>query len=447
MTARTLARALLGRRARLRWVHLVLGGALLMPFWLVAALVVLPVAGGGNAFLGSSVAAQFGAYAVALPLAWVAGLFPLVRPLSVGMARALCGVDGARFADGPARGGAARRRTAGWFTLHVGVGGILSGMLLALPPFAVSVMLLPFAPGLRDWLRLPASLDTAWALALAPFAGLAMLLLLALCATAAGALLARCAPVLLGPTPADRLAAAEQRAAELAVRNRLARELHDSVGHALSAVSLQASAARRVLDSDPAFVREALAAIEDTTRRTVGELDAVLGLLREGDTAAKAPAPTLADDLPGLLDRTRATGTAVTAQTGVDAAALPVLVSREAYRIVQEGLGNALRHAPGSPVDLRIAVSGDEVEIVLENPLSPGSPAASEGSGPGARPGSLTGSPAGSRSGGGHGLAGIADRARLLGGSASAGPCGGPGEAGWRLAVRLPLTPSGGGTR
>ncbi|WP_405875654.1 histidine kinase [Streptomyces xanthophaeus] len=69
------------------------------------------------------------------------------------------------------------------------------------------------------------------------------------------------------------------------MRNRLARELHDSVGHALSAVTLQAAAARRVLDRDPAFVREALAAIEDTTRRTVGELDAVLGLLRDGDPA------------------------------------------------------------------------------------------------------------------------------------------------------------------
>ncbi len=105
-------------------------------------------------------------------------------------------------------------------------------------------------------------------------------------------LLARWAPELLGPTPADRLAAAEQRAADLAVRNRLARELHDAVGHALSAVTLQASAARRVLDHDPEFVREALAAIEDTTRRTVGELDAVLGVLREaGDARWRRPRP------------------------------------------------------------------------------------------------------------------------------------------------------------
>ena len=167
-------------------------------------------------------------------------------------------------------------------------------------------------------------------------------------------LLARWAPELLGPTPEDRLAAAEARAADLAVRNRLARELHDSVGHALSAVTLQASAARRVLDSDPEFVREALAAIEDTTRRTVGELDAVLGVLRDADSpggapglrrlaSAPAPAPTLAADLDGLLRRTRAGGLRVAAAVEADPEALPPLVSREAYRIVQEALSNALR--------------------------------------------------------------------------------------------------------
>ncbi|MYS53140.1 histidine kinase, partial [Streptomyces sp. SID6013] len=102
-----------------------------------------------------------------------------------------------------------------------------------------------------------------------------------------------------------------------AVRNRLARELHDSVGHALSAVTLQASAARRLLGTDPEFVREALAAIEDTTRRTVGELDAVLGVLRDGDATGDAwgatPAPTLAGDLDDLLRRTRAGGLRVDA--------------------------------------------------------------------------------------------------------------------------------------
>ncbi|MEB3967198.1 histidine kinase, partial [Streptomyces kunmingensis] len=237
----------------------------------------------------------------------------------------------------------------------------------------------------------------------------------------ASGLLARWAPALLGPTPKDRLAVAEARAADLAVRNRLARELHDTVGHALSAVTLQASAARRVLNSDPDFAREALAAIEDTTRRTVGELDAVLGVLREaGDASGTTPAPTLADDLDGLLRRTRAAGLTVDASLGIDPARVPPLVSREAYRIVQEALSNVLRHA-GTRVDLRLAHEEDALRITAENPLQQPAQGAAQ-----------------SRPGGGHGLRGIADRARLLGGSAAAGRAE-EDDGVWRLAVRLPM--------
>lgn len=239
-----------------------------------------------------------------------------------------------------------------------------------------------------------------------------MLIALAGCAAAAGALLARQAPVLLGPTPADRLAAAERRATELAERNRLARELHDSVGHALSAVTLQAGAARRVLDSDPGFVREALAAIEETTRRTVGELDSVLGLLRQDDdNTTQLDGPTL-DTLDGLLARS---GVPVSLSADGDLAAVPAPVSREAYRIVQEGLSNALRHAGASPVTLWIALRGEELEIMMENPLPDTAPVV--------------------RPGGGRGVRGIAERAALLGGRAQAGAQG----AVWLLCARLPL--------
>ncbi|MGW4562484.1 sensor histidine kinase [Streptomyces sp. NPDC004561] len=346
---------LFGGRARRRWIHLILGGALAMPYVLVGSVVLGPLTGVNDVF--SSLPLQLGSFGVGLPLAAVTSLFPLTRPLESAAARALCGIDGDALAHGPARTRAERVRTAAWFTLHLGFGGILSGMSLAVPPFAVVLIVLPVFAGLRDSrLGLPEVLWHGWALALAPVAGLAMLLALAACAAGCAALLARWAPALLGPTPQDLLAAAEARAADLAVRNRLARELHDSVGHALSAVTLQASAARRLLDSDPEFVREALAAIEDTTRRTVGELDAVLGVLRDGDGPGTAPAPTLAADLEGLLSRTRAAGQPVTATVGTDPAALPPLVSREAYRIVQEGLSNALRHA-GEPVSVRITTA------------------------------------------------------------------------------------------
>ncbi|NUP42299.1 MAG: histidine kinase, partial [Streptomyces sp.] len=219
------------------------------------------------------------------------------------------------------------------------------------------------------------------------------------------------------------LAAAEERAARLASRNRLARELHDSVGHALSAVTLQASAARKVLDADPEFARQALAAIEETTRDAVGELDSVLGLLREDDESANEddgdrtpPAPTLAD-LDGLLARTRAAGVTVALSAPGPLDRLPPAVSREAYRIVQEGLSNALRHAGRVPVRLRIAectTEDGELEITMENPVE---------------------NPVKQVSGGGRGLRGIAERTALLRGSCAWGPTG----DGWRLTVRLPL--------
>ncbi|CAM5693023.1 histidine kinase [Streptomyces badius] len=227
--------ALFGRRARLRWLHLIIGGALLMPYFLVGT-VLVGMAGGGEPVF-SSLPAQVTAFGLALPMAAVTGFFALVRPLSVAAARALCR-DSARPAGRGARTDPAGPvRTAGWYTLHLALGGIISGAALALPPFAVAVIALPFFAGLREtWLLDgPEALREPWALALAPFAGLAMLVALALASAVAGEVLARRAPVLLGPTPEDRLAAAERRAAELAVRNRLARELHDSVGHALPA--------------------------------------------------------------------------------------------------------------------------------------------------------------------------------------------------------------------
>ncbi|WP_435595758.1 sensor histidine kinase [Streptomyces albogriseolus] len=414
MTA--LLRPLFGRQARLRWVHLVLGGALAMPYVLVGTVVVGPVAGSTDGQVFTSLTMQLASFAVGLPLAVATSLFPLTRPLEGAAVRWLCGVPADRLAEGPARGRAAKGRTALWFALHLTSGAVVAGMSLALPPFAAVLIALPFVPAWRDpRLGLPEILGHGWGQALAPAAGVVSLLALAGCAAGAGALLARWAPALLGPSPEERLAAAEARAADLALRNRLARELHDSVGHALSAVTLQASAARRVLGSDQEFVREALAAIEETTRRTVGELDTVLGVLRDGDTPDAAPAPTLAADLGGLLRRTRAAGQPVTATVDAPLKALPPVLSREAYRIVQEGLTNALRHAgAGVTVAVRVVLRDGHLEIGVDNPLA---------------------ASAATRGGGGHGLDGIRSRSRLLGGTARAGPVDGL----WRLRVRLPV--------
>ncbi|MFI2240984.1 sensor histidine kinase [Streptomyces chrestomyceticus] len=410
-----------------RWVHLVLGGALLTPFFLLATLVVPLAFDDVNPF--SDFPWQFAAFAVALPLAALGALlFPLLRTLEATAARSLCGLPAdvtAELTEEPADSWAARRRTALWFVAHLTAGGIVSGMTLAAVPAAVALILLPVADPLRHrelgWPNLAGGL-------LGPLTGLGLLALVASTTWAGGRLLARTAPTLLGRTPADRLAAAERRAADLASRNRLARELHDSVGHALSAVTLQAGAARRVLDADPEFARQALLAIEETTRGAVAELDTVLGLLRaDGDDPAGTPVPVpvpALDALDTLLDRTRAAGLRIDPDVDDGCGRLPPLVSREAYRIVQEGLSNALRHAGAVPVRLRIALDADELRITVENPMQRNKAVT---------PGDTAGGPP--RPGGGRGLPGIAERARLLGGEARAAGRDGV----WRLAVRLPL--------
>ncbi|MDJ1133092.1 sensor histidine kinase [Streptomyces iconiensis] len=502
--------ALLGSR----WLHLLQGGALFMPFFLLAAVGVSLVYPRTRPF-GPPMSGQFTAYALALPIVALAGLLPLIRSLETAAVRTLCGVPASALAPGPAVSWAARRRTTVWFTLHAGLGALVSGASLAVPPMAIALLAFPLSPWLREHTR-------AWpwdhggsALWTAPVAGLALLAALVTVVHGAGTVLARCAPVLLGPTPADRLAAAERRAAELAARNRVARELHDSVGHALSAASLQASAAQRVLDSDPDFVREALAAIEETTRGAVAELDTVLGALREdgpgddgpredsprgagprgtgphdpphataaggtgpdtsaatgatattgtngtgGPTSTGSPdpapdpapsqgqgpdpqpdpgpgpgqdrAPTLGTGLAALLARCRATGTEVELYEGEGLGPLGLLppgLSSAAFRIVQEGLSNALRHAPGAPVrawlERQQAPENEELVITVENRVAP----------PEARARTRT-QP---RTAGGRGLSGVSERAALLGGTAHAHDRDGV----WRLTARLPLTAAG----
>lgn len=404
-----------------RWIHLVLGGALLMPYFLLMS-VFMVVLGATPGLLTDP--DWYTAFVAALPLAWLSALtvlFPVVRSVETVTATALCGLADSGPDDAATASWEIRRRTATWFTLHLLSGGIVSGMTLAIPPAVVVLMISPFSSLRSSRIGFPERFN-GW---LGPVSGIALLVVLLVTVQICGALQARCAPALLGPTPADRLAAAERRAADLASRNRLARELHDSVGHALSAVTLQASAARRVLDADPEFARQALTAIEETTREAVAELDTVLGLLREEDGAdPTAPAPTL-DGLDALLDRTRAAGLRVETTLKGSIAGLPPVVSREAYRIVQEGLSNALRHAGPVQVKLQLTLAERELTLTMENPLTAAQTAddTADAAAPAAR------------TGGGRGLRGIGERARLLGGDATAAAHNGV----WRLTARLPL--------
>ncbi|WP_257032850.1 sensor histidine kinase [Streptomyces sp. 1331.2] len=415
---RRAAGAMVGRQARLRWVHLVLGGALLMPYWLLSVVML----GALNPAQGPArqTLLQFLSLFTSLPMAAVTALLPTVRGLEGAAARALCSTARPEeLATGPARSWPARWRTSLWFVLHLFSGGVVAGMTLAGTPFAI-VLILNIG-GARDLARFWEDRFPGWMLT-GPALGLAVLLLILLANAGFGALLARWASALLGPTPEERLATAERRATVLAQRNRLARELHDSVGHALSAVGIQASAAARVLRSNPDFAAEALQAIEETARAAVAELDTVLGLLREEDPEANGAAgpagPTLAG-LDDLLRQLARTGVTVDAELAPGLAALPEAVSREAYRIVQEGLTNVLRHAGGVAAGLRVGLAGGRLEIELTNPMGPGRP---------------------SRPGGGRGLRGIGERAAALHGGSTAGP----DEDGttWRLAVWLPVAGS-----
>ncbi|XRQ03369.1 sensor histidine kinase [Actinomadura welshii] len=405
-------RPLIERTTWQRWAHLVVGGALLMPYWFLSISLtpLLPV---------GSTAVIVVLSMLVLPTAatFVTGLVPTVRLLAGSLAKELVKGPAAALVPSPARSWESRIRAAAWFSLHLSAGVVISGLSLAVPPFAVVLVLAPAVSWDTQFMEAWGWRDS-WSQWAAPPLGLAALAALLALIVGTGALLARLAPRLLGPSAAERLAELEGRAAELAERDRLARELHDSVGHALSVVTLQAGAAGRVLDGDPAFAREALGAIEESARAALEDLDHFLGLLRD-DPSRPAPQATLTD-LERLLEQTRIAGVKLDAEIGPEVERVPAAVSREAYRIVQEGLTNALRHAGQVPVRLRLGVAEERLEIEMSNPL--GEPRGA-------------GAARGADHGGGRGLGGVRERVTVLRGEMSAGPDG----AEWRFRVSLPL--------
>jgi signal transduction histidine kinase len=197
---------------------------------------------------------------------------------------------------------------------------------------------------------------------------------------------------------AEREAERERRLAAAEERGRIARDLHDSAGHAINVILVHAGMGRLQTERDPDRVREAFETIEEVARETVGEIDDMVGALREDATrpAEVEPPPGLAA-LEGLVERHRAAGVHVTAEVRGEWRPLPPPVDRGAYRILQEALTNAARHGSGDArVDLEFGAR--ELEILVTNPVAAG------GSG-----------------GGGHGVIGMRERAALLGGTLEAG--------------------------
>ena len=202
-------------------------------------------------------------------------------------------------------------------------------------------------------------------------------------------------------------------------RQRIARELHDVVAHHMSVIAIQAEAAPYKTADPPPELVESFGEIRASALAGLTELRRVLGVLRTGgqDTT---PQPGLAD-LDALLDSARSGGVSVTVTRSGNPVTLPEGVDLSAYRIVQEALSNAMRHAPGSHVRLHLAYRPDRLELEIRN---------------GAVAPVLV--PSGTRAaGGGHGLVGMRERATMLGGSLDAGPTG---DGGFLVAAVLPVS-------
>ncbi len=207
----------------------------------------------------------------------------------------------------------------------------------------------------------------------------------------------------------------QQRATEAAAeeRRRIARELHDVISHSLGVVVLQAGAAQRILDRDPARAWDVLESIRQTGQEAIGEMGTLLGLLDSSPRSSREPQPSLAD-LDALVSHMRDTGLSVDLAIEGRRRALPAALELSAFRVVQEGLTNALKHAGPAQVRAVLRYGEDELQVDI----------ADDGGG------------AGNGAGARRGLAGLRERVEVFGGRLEAGPQAG---GGWTLKATFPV--------
>jgi signal transduction histidine kinase len=203
-------------------------------------------------------------------------------------------------------------------------------------------------------------------------------------------------------------------------RLRIARDLHDLLGHHLAVIYVQTGVAIHVLEDPPARASEALAHVRASSKAALGELADTIGLLRQpGDPDAPIePTPGLAG-LDDLIAGFRRSGLRITEHTDGDARPVPAATDLVAFRVIQESLTNVCKHAGPTAVDLRLDYQPDALRVVVENAAGP---------------------PAPEPTGGGHGLIGMRERLGALGGSLRTGP---RPEGGYRVTVSLPLPEQG----
>jgi signal transduction histidine kinase len=212
----------------------------------------------------------------------------------------------------------------------------------------------------------------------------------------------------------ERLRAAQAGLAERSraeERNRIARDLHDVIAHSLTVSLLHVTSARLAVEYDPADAARALAEAERLGRQSLAEVRATMGLLRsEPAEGIAAPVPG-ADQVPRLIQQLRNAGADVALVVDGDARGLPATTGSTVYRIVQEALTNASKHAPGSPVLVTIVIHNGQADVTVDSAGLPGQ-------------------------GSGLGLLSMQERAQAVGGTCTAGP----GGRGWLVRACLPVT-------
>ena len=194
------------------------------------------------------------------------------------------------------------------------------------------------------------------------------------------------------------------RAAITHERLRIARDLHDVVAHSMSLIAVQAGVGAHVIRTDPAAAAQALDVIAETSRKALEQTRSMLGMLRDGQEGGNRPPTQGLDDLPALVADVHAAGLDVDLVRSGSAPGLDTAVSLTAYRIVQESLTNVIKHSAAATTTVVVSVDDDKLDITVADPGPP-------------RESARTGSS-------GHGLAGLSERARLVGGALTYGANG-----------------------
>lgn len=376
----------------------VLWFSLLIPLYVAGAVLIVIWIGLGMLALTQLLARWIGLFERWLAQSWLSADIPKPDP-----------VPGGTLFE---RGRALLTYQFGWRVLLWSFVRLITGVLgfvIAIVAFVVPIALL-LAPITYVWDDPPGVWE--WTLWVAPLVGIVAFFAAAHLVRAVGRGDARLAEMVLASSNSREVQEASRRAERAEEQLRIDQELHDSIGHVLTMNVVQAGAGAHVFDQDPEFAREALENIERRGREALAELDRIIGLVRS-EELVRQPLPGLGD-IRDLVDKVGEAGMDMDYQ--IEDLDTPPEIGRAAYRVVQEGLTNVAKHAPGAAT--RVSVSGTDgwLEVEVVNSPPPGLPAALA-------------------SGTGSGISGIQQRVAILGGQCEAGPTA---EGGFRVHASFP---------